>query len=404
MDTYYIKTECRLCGSKDLSLALHLNHSPLCDAYIPKPKPQFFYPLDLLLCNACNFVQLSTVVDPEIIYRDYIYTTTSSLGLSSHFKQYANEVVNSLDLPHNSFFVDIGSNDGTLLKYFKEFRHEVLGVEPSLHTAKQATSNGIYTLPDFFDMRLSRRIVHEYGKADVITINNLFANVDNLQDFVDAIVHLMGDDGVLIIESSYLIDMINNMVFDFIYHEHLSYLSLLPLIQFFETFDLKLIKVENISTKGGSLRYYWAKNSSKRSIDQSVRIAVNNELKFNLSLDTFNVYQQQINTTKEKFLETISRYPDQIIAGYGASATSTTLISHFELNNVLKYLVDDNPGKIDTFSPGYHIPVHSPAVLDSEPPDSVVVLAWRFKNAIIPKIKNYNCKIFVPLPDVHVVN
>jgi hypothetical protein len=404
MNNFYIKNDCRLCSSSDLSLALQLNPSPLCDAYLTEPKSQNFYPLDLMFCNKCKFTQLSAVVDPETIYRDYIYTTTSSLGLKNHFKQYAHDVVNFLDLPRKSFFVDIGSNDGTLLNFFKKCNYNVLGIEPSFATASQATANGIKTIPDFFDLNLSKQIVSDFEKPDVITINNLFANIDDLFSFVEALEYLMHDESVLIVESSYLIDMVENMVFDFIYHEHLSYLSISPLIKFFKKFNMKLIKVEGISTKGGSLRYYWAKNKSKRSKDHSVSEALNNEILYNLSLERFTIYQQQIDSTKDKFLEVVTRQSYKNIAGYGASATSTTLISHFELNNVVKYLVDDNPGKIGTYSPGYHIPVHSPEIFDNEPPESIIILAWRFKNVIIPKIKKYNCEIFIPLPDVQAIN
>ena len=233
MSNSYTKKKCRLCESKDIKVVLPLQDSPLCDAYLELPKKQEFYNLKLCLCNECNFVQIDTVVDPEDIYRDYIYVTTSSPGLLKHFKTYAFEVCSFLKLDEQNLTVDIGSNDGTLLSFFKNQGHNVLGIEPSIKAASSANESGIKTIPEFFDKDLANLVVDQYGKASLITINNLFANIDNLKDFVKSIDILLDDNGVLVIESSYLLNMIDNMVFDFIYHEHLSYFSILPLVRFF---------------------------------------------------------------------------------------------------------------------------------------------------------------------------
>ncbi len=398
MSDWYTRQSCRLCDSKDIEVVLPLKKSPLCDAYLEQPKKQEFYYLNLCLCNECGFVQIDTVIEPETIYRDYIYVTTSSPGLQNHFKEYALEVCNHLNLDKSNLTVDIGSNDGTLLGFFKQRGHNVLGIEPSIKAANSANENGIETLSEFFDIGLANAIVDQYGKASLITINNLFANVDNLKEFVEGINVLLDSNGVLVIESSYLLDMIDNMVFDFIYHEHLSYFSILPLVRFFKQFDMRLIHVNEVGTKGGSLRYYWARNNSKWNPSLNVKELSLREAKAGINTEKFKDYEARIETVKFQLLEFLKKHKEDKIVGYGASATSTTLISNFGLHKYLSYLVDDNVDKVNTYSPGYHIPVYNFDRLKNEQPDVIVILAWRFKEAILKKLSFFKGIIIVPLP------
>ena len=303
MNDSYTRQSCRLCDSKDIEVVLPLKKSPLCDAFLEQPKKQEFYYLNLCLCNECGFVQIDTVIEPETIYRDYIYVTTSSPGLQNHFKEYALEVCNHLNLDKSNLTVDIGSNDGTLLGFFKQRGHNVLGIEPSIKAANSANENGIETLSEFFDIDLANAITGQYGKASLITINNLFANIDNLKEFVEGINVLLDSNGVLIIESSYLLDMIDNMVFDFIYHEHLSYFSILPLVDFFKQFDMQLIHVHQVGTKGGSLRYYWARNDSKWNPSVNVKELILEETKALINIEKFKDYETRIETIKFQLLE-----------------------------------------------------------------------------------------------------
>jgi len=398
MSDSYIRKSCRLCDSNNIKVVLPLQKSPLCDAYLELPKKQKFYNLNLCLCNECGFSQIDTVIDPEIIYRDYIYVTTSSPGLQKHFERYALEVCSFLYLDESNLTVDIGSNDGTLLGFFKQRGHNVLGIEPSIKAANSANRNGIETLSEFFDIGLANAIANQYGKASLITINNLFANIDNLKEFVEGINVLLDSNGVLIIESSYLLDMIDNMVFDFIYHEHLSYFSILPLVDFFKQFDMQLIHVHQVGTKGGSLRYYWARNDSKWNPSVNVKELILEETKALINIEKFKDYETRIETIKFQLLEFLEKHKENKIVGYGASATSTTLISHFGLHKYFSYLVDDNTGKINTYSPGYHLPVFSSKRLIEDKPDIIVILAWRFEEEILKKLKFFQGIVVIPLP------
>lgn len=400
MSDFYTRQNCRLCESKDIKVVLPLQDSPLCDAYLNQPKKQKFYDLNLCLCNECDFVQIDTVIEPETIYRDYIYVTTSSPGLESHFKRYALDVCDFLNLYQSNLTVDIGSNDGTLLKFFKQHGHKVLGIEPSVKAANSANENQIETLSEFFDIDLANTLVDQYGKASLITINNLFANIDNLNEFVKGINVLLDSNGVLVIESSYLLDMIDNMVFDFIYHEHLSYFSILPLVSFFKQFDIKLIHVNEVGTKGGSLRYYWAKNNSKWEPSFNVKELSLREVEARIDFERFKDYGNRINFVKLQLIQLLEKYKGGKVIGYGASATSTTLISHFELQKYFSYLVDDNIDKVNTYSPGHHIPVYDIDFLkkDNDKPEVIIILAWRFKAEIIKKLSFYRGVVIIPLP------
>ncbi|PIZ05200.1 MAG: methyltransferase [Gammaproteobacteria bacterium CG_4_10_14_0_8_um_filter_38_16] len=399
---YYIKTACRLCDSNQLTQVLSLTPTALCDEYLKIPKNQPVYPLDLFQCDVCQFVQTGYVVNPETIYSDYIYITTSSSDLSMHFASYSNQVMDNLKLKEGSFVVDVGSNDGTLLSFFQKKGCKVLGVEPCKKIAEDATARGIETAAAFFDWDFSKKIKAAHGSADLITLNNVFANIDDLKALTKGLSYLLADEGVLIIESSYLLDMVSNMVFDFIYHEHLSYLSIFPLARFFAQFELKLIRIESVVTKGGSLRYYFARTLSHHVVDPSVFIFSEQEKQKNISPHFFNQWTHEIQAIKKTLIAELEKHKGKKIVAYGASATSTTLIYHFELHKYIDCLIDDNVRKVGTYSPGLHIPVQSLADTSLDKDAIVLILAWRFQKAICKKLANLGCTVIIPLPSVRV--
>ena len=403
MPSFYLRNTCRLCDSKNIFKVLSLTSTALCDAYIYQKRNQEIYPLDLYLCNDCGFVQINCIVDPEIIYRDYIYVTTSSSGLNYHFENYAKKVFTNISLNRGDYALDIGSNDGTLLSYFKNLRCKVLGIEPSIKTAEDATNRGIETLPDFFNQQLADIIKDKYGTFNLITTNNLYANIDNLYTFTKAVETILKPDGVYVIESSYLSDMVDNMVFDFIYHEHLSYFSIFPLEKFFARFNMHLINIEHVDTKGGSLRYYWAKKSSEHKISSNVDSFRDIEKSKNINPNYFNNWNQKILSIRNDLTQFLEINKGKKIIGYGASATSTTLIYHYGLQNYISVLIDDNPGKINTYSPGLHIPVRSLKEVEFDQDTILIILAWRYEKQIISKLNNFKGKIVLPLPELKIL-
>ena len=262
------KTHCRLCGSASLERVLPIRPSPIGDAFVTAERtsePQDLYPLDCYLCLDCGHLQNLDVVDPDVLFRDYTYRTSVSLGLVEHFKRYARSVVESLGIPERSLVVEIGSNDGSLLKAFKSEGMRVQGVDPARNIAASATKDGVPTIPDFFTSRLAAMIKAEQGSAAVFCANNVFAHIDDMSDVVDGIRLLLADDGAFVFEVSYIVDMIDNMVFDTIYHEHVSHHALIPLETFLNRHDMTLFHVARTGTKGGSIRAFaQPKSTGKR--------------------------------------------------------------------------------------------------------------------------------------------
>ena len=403
---------CALCDGRDLVLALPLAPSPIGDDFVPEERlkePQPTYPLDVYLCNSCGHVQLLDILDPAVLYNDYIYVTTSSPGLVNHFDNYAEDVLTSWSTPHGSLIVDIGSNDGTLLKSFQSRGMKVLGVEPAQDIAHNATASGIETLPVFFNAEVAAKIKAEHGPAAIVTANNLFANVDALVDLTSGVRSLLAFDGVFVVETGYLADLIQNTVFDNIYHEHLGYHSVKPLVDFFSAHDMEMIHAQTVPTKGGSLRVTVQPAGGPRPVSPSIDQTISSETQRKVHcLDTFRDMGAKLDSIKARLTSLLSEFQTQgkSVAGYGASHSTTTLMYHLHLQDKLDFIFDDNPIKQGLFSPGSHVPVLAPQELYQRKPDYVVILAWRFSEAIIKSHQSYleqGGHFIVPVPQVKVV-
>jgi SAM-dependent methyltransferase len=405
------RTVCRLCGSGSLELVLPLEPTPLADSYLPPERASESlerYPLDLHMCRACGHVQLLTVIDPRYLYRDYVYLTSSSPGLVEHYRKYAAHVVDRLHLPAGALALEIGSNDGTLLGFFKLHGLKVLGIDPAVDTAAAATARGLETLPIFFTAETGARIRADYGPAAVLAANNVFAHADELGDVADGIANVLAPDGVFVFEVGYLLDLVENMVFDWIYHEHLCYHAVTPLDRFLRRHGLELIDVERNHSKGGSIRAYAQPLNGPRPIAPAVGAL--KALEASLQLQdpaTFRAFGDRIAAVKQELRALLAGYKaaGKSIAGFGASATVTTLAFHFGLGEFIEFLVDDNPAKQQTVSPGYHLPVLPSAALLERRPDVVVILAWRFADMIVARQQSYAAaggRFVVPLPTVQV--
>lgn len=409
----YQRTTCRLCGGGEHELVLHVAPTPIVDAYVRTEdlgKMQPVYPLDLFLCRGCGHAQLLHVIDPGILYSDYLYVTSSSLGLPQHFERYAHEVVSGINPPKESLVIDIGSNDGSLLRAFKDMGLRVLGIDPAREIARQATNAGVETLPVFFTAELGHQLRQERGSAAIVTVNNLFANVDDLIDMTLGIRELLAPDGIFVFESFYLADVVQNMVFDFIYHEHLSAFSVTPLVHFFHRCGMELIDVQRVPTKGGSLRYTVQRAGGKRPTAASVAALMDFENRLGLGRsDIFRAFTEKIERTKEGLTDLLRdlKTRGKTIAGYGASATTTVLMYHFELSEFVSFIVDDNPTRQGLFSPGCHVPVMSPQALYERKPDGVLIFAWRYVEPILSKHQAYleqGGRFIVPLPIIRQIS
>lgn len=408
----YRRKDCRSCGSENIELFFKLNPSPIGDAYILKDKigvVQPLYPIDLFMCSDCGLAQLPDVIDSDVLYGDYIYNTSSSFGLNEHFRQYADEVIKKCKLEPSSFVIDLGSNDGTLLNYFQKGGMEVLGIEPAAHIAEIANNNGVKTRSGYFNSEMVKDVIAKVGKPKLITSNNVFANIDDINAWVSAIKDLLDKRGVYVFESYYLADLIENMVFDFIYHEHISSFSVKPIKALFEKYGLELASVERVPTKGGSLRYFAQFPGGPLDHDNTVHDLLAYEEKAGLyKKETYTAYSEKINILKNSLKDFLvkAKGENKTVAGFGASITGTTLIYHFEIGEYLDYLIDDNIAKQGRFSPGHHIPVYPTSVIYEKKPDYVIVLAWRFADIFMEKNSDFlknDGKFVIPIPEFKIV-
>lgn len=389
-----------------------LEPTPPAEWYYPLERAQEAderFPLDLFLCHDCGHVQIFDVIDPVRLFARYIYTSASSPGLAAHFKAYADQVFNHVKPPAGSLVVDVGSNDGTLLKHFKSHGLQVLGIDPAQQVSRVATAAGIPTLNAFMEMSTARKIVAEHGPAHLVTANNVFAHADELGGMADAICATMAQDGAFVFEVSNLLDTVQNLVFDFIYHEHLCYHSAKPMDAFLRRHGMHMFNVERVPSKGGSLRGYAQKTGGPRPVSPNVANYIAKEEAAGLyKPETYKDYINRVNALRDETLEYLREAKKQgkKIAGYGASATVTTLLYHFHLGDLIDFIVDDNPIRHGTVSPGHHIPVRAPSVIYDQRPDIVVALAWRFADQMIAKHQKYldaGGKFVIPLPTFRLV-
>lgn len=405
----YVKTSCRVCKGKHLGRVFSFGPTPLANAFLQKSQindPEYYFPLDVFFCQTCSFLQLGVVVDPEVLFGDYVYVSSTSPVFIKHFEDFAKDVVKEYQLAKDSLVIDIGSNDGILLKPFKAFDMKVLGVEPAKHIATIAKKDGIPTIAEYFTVSTAKNIIKKYRKAKVVTATNVFAHIDDLDEVIKGLEVLLDTDGVFIIEAPYLADFLQKRYFDLVYHEHLSYWSVNALITIFKRFDMKVIDVEKVPVHGGSLRVFVARKKStfpvKKSVDRFIKLE--RKLGFD-DIQTYFSYTKNVQQNKLLLLTMLARLKSKgkKIAGYGAPAKGNTLLNFFSIGSeTLDYIVDDSPLKQGLFSPGKHIPVVAASELLKNRPDYLLILAWNFANPImnnLPSFKKSGGKFIVPVPE-----
>jgi hypothetical protein len=414
MDSY-LRDTCILCSSKKLQVALPLTPTPIADGYSLKYQSNYNCPifsLTLMLCGDCGNVQLSEIVSPKKLFSEYTYKTSFSVGLTDHFKNYAQSMVERFNLKSSDKVLDIGSNNGALLLAFKQHNLNILGIDPAEQIALEATKAGLPTIPDFFNSSSAAEIKKKHGQFKLITANNVFAHSEFLQDMGRAISDLLCSDGVFVFEVNYLADIISQSLWDTVYHEHLCYHSIKPLKHFFDKCGLELFDVNRIPTKGGSLRCFVQHRNGPRQICDVIDIMIKSEADEKLhEISTYNEYEKQILenklTVKNAIEERISA-SKKTIYGFGASATSTTLMYHYDLHQYFKGILDDNVSRHGLYTPGIQIPISPMEPLYDNASDiSVVLLSWRFLEPIKRRHAEFFTKggeFIVPLPKCSILN
>jgi len=404
---------CRLCDSEKVKLVVNLNPVPLAEKYTSTPEeakeaPRF--PIDLYMCQSCNHVQLLDVINSKNLWEDYTYHSGQTQGIVQHFKEVSEKIIHKFHPTAGGLVVDIGSNDGTLLRFFKEVGYQVHGVDPAKEIAQKATASGIETTAALFTAEIADQIRLKYGRASVITAFNVFAHADNLGAMAAAIHALLADDGIFVFEVQYLLDIVDKVLIGTIFHEHMSHHSLKPMIQFLDRHGLEMIDVERVSIQKGSIIGIAQRKNGSRQANASVKemVALEEARKLD-NIVVMEEFNQRIERNRKVARNLIADWKKQglTIAGYGAARSGPTLLSQFEFTDVIQFIFDDHPQKVNRYSPGNGVPVIPTGELTSKQPDVVIILAWIHARAIIEKSQAYldkGGKFVICTPDVRVID
>jgi 2-polyprenyl-3-methyl-5-hydroxy-6-metoxy-1,4-benzoquinol methylase len=403
--------ECRICKSPELVSYLNLGNMPLVNRVLTTEEVSLEkkYPLDVLLCKDCNLSQLSVVVNPEVLFRNYVYRSSISDSFRNHCRTLA-ERLNTDVLGKGDLIVDIASNDGCLLRPFKEKGNRVLGIDPAINLAKLANDSGIETIPEFWDPSQAKKILKEYGPAKVITACNVFAHVDDVHLFLKGIKTLLADDGYFIIEAPHLYNLVEKTEFDTVYHEHLSYLLVKPIERLTRQHDLRLARVEKLDIHGGSLRFYIEKRHKEDTFDGSVQRVMEEEENAGLhSIGAYIGLKRQVDGLKNNLATILGELKSlgKNISGFGASAKGNILLNYCGLNDkTIDYIFDDTPEKQGKLYPGVHIPIISRDTLLEKQPDYLMILSWNFADEMMRKTRDYKQrggKYLIPVPHLKII-
>ena len=389
--------------------------SPLCESFLTAAEldsMERYYPLHALVCGECFLVQLKEYVDPDHIFREYAYFSSYSTSWVAHAKAYCEMIVARLGLSQDSLAVELASNDGYLLQHFKPLGVPCLGIEPAVNVAKVASDLGIPVVTKFFGRALAQELASEGKQADLIIGNNVLAQVPDLNDFVGGMKILLKPEGVVTLEFPHLERLIAENQFDTIYHEHFSYFSLITTDVIARRHGLKLIDVEELPTHGGSLRVYFAHDSSAREPSPRVDALLSREERAGFrDLSTYTAFAAQVEQTKRRLLSCLIELKDsgKRICGYGAPGKGNTLLNYCAIGpDFLDFTVDRNPYKHGRFTPGMHVPILPVEALDEARPDYILILPWNLKTEITAQLKDaaiaWGAKFVVPIPEATIID
>ncbi len=409
--------QCRSCGEPKVMPVLSLGNMPLANALLTQNElgtPEATFPLDLVFCPTCTLLQITETVSPEILFREYLYFSSFSDTVLNNAREISNTLIGRCNLNNNSFVIEVASNDGYLLKNYKEKGIPVLGIEPARNIAQLAEERGVTTISEFFGVELAEQLLSQGKSADIIHANNVIAHVADLHSVVEGISVLLKADGVAIIENHYAKDLIDHVEFDSVYHEHLCYYSATSFQNLFAQYGLRLVDIERIPIHGGSLRAYFqrADGPCSLALEGAKRVTALLEEEKQWGVNQFSFYQsftENVENLRHDLLALLGKIKteNKHIAVYGASAKSTTLLNYFGIGaETIDYVVDRSTVKQGRFTPGTHLPIYSPDVLIKSQPDYVLLLTWNFADEILFQQSEYRAtggKFIIPIPELKVL-
>ena len=403
---------CRSCRSGSLRLFVDLGSQPLANRYLDNQQQavlQDRYPLCAQVCEDCMLVQVDAVVTREEIFEDYAYFSSYSDSWLDHARRFSSWAIDYLDLTHDSCVVEVASNDGYLLRNFVQRNIPVIGIEPAKNIAPIAEAAGVRTIVRFFGSALAQELVADGTTADLLVANNVLAHVPDLHDFVEGLSILLSRKGVVTIEFPHLLNLIENLQFDTIYHEHYSYLSLYAVERLFLQHDLRVFDVKPLSTHGGSLRVLAERTRTDGRPEQR-GVFETREREHLAGLDQVTAYRGfgvRVEECKDAFLTFVSQFQDYEggIAGYGAAAKGNTFLNYCGItHSEMRFVVDRSPHKQGLFLPGSGVPILAPGALPRERPAFVLILPWNLSSEVASQIgwtAEWGCELLVAIPKLH---
>jgi SAM-dependent methyltransferase len=404
---------CRICHGSSFQRYLNLGFTPPADSFIRVQglqQPEVYYPLEVCLCLDCGISQLGYTVPPDILYQhDYPYESSTTLAGRTHFFNFATSVVNRFKLGSGSLVIDVGSNVGVLLDGFKENGCRIVGIDPSANIAEIAISRGIETINDFISPQVASQVLGSYGRASVITATNVFAHIDDLDSFMEAIDSLLDDTGVLIIEAPHFLKLVQNLEYDTIYHEHLLYISVRPLNRLFGRFGYEVFDVEEVGIHGGSIRIYVSRSDChQRTVALSKMLEVE-ERNGIFDIVRLKQFSEDVAAHRMKLTALLRSLKNEghTLAGVSAPAKGMTLLNYCRIGTeLLDFITEKSRLKIGQYTPGMHIPILPDAALAERRPDYALLLAWNFADEIMGNLKEYRekgGKFIIPIPIPRIV-
>ena len=403
---------CRACDSRLEHTFVDLGMSPLCESFLLSEQlnqGETFYPLHVWVCGDCKLVQLQEYVAPDQIFDDYAYFSSFSDSWLRHARAYSEEVTARFGLDERSFVVEVASNDGYLLKNFVEAGVPCLGIEPSGNVAEAARKVGVESLVQFFGVETARQVRSDRGPASLIAGNNVFAHVPDLRDFSGGLRELLADDGVVTLEFPHLERLMAGNQYDTIYHEHFSYLSFHATRRVLGDQGLEVFDVEELPSHGGSLRVYAQHRGGPQATTDAVSRLETHEREMGFEgMEVYLGFTEAVQRSKRDTLRFLLDARDQgkRVVAYGAPGKGNTLLNYCGIRtDLIEFAVDRNPYKHGRFTPGTHIPIHSPEALDEARPDYIFILPWNLRKEIVGQLshaREWGAQFVTPIPSLEV--
>lgn len=406
------KINCVVCNASNIITILNLGKSPLANNLVPFSSVKLKekkYPLVMGQCQSCNHVQLKYFIKPKLMFDNYLYVSSASITLKKHLQSIPNEINKVKKINKNDLVIDIGSNDGSLLVGYKKYKTRCVGVEPAKNLMKFYKQTNIIKYNNYFDIKLAKKILKKHGKAKILTATNVFPHIPNLDEFCKALKILMEEKGIFVFEAHYLLNLLEDVAFDTIYHEHVSYWSINTAQKLFKKHGLEIFKVDRLNIHHGQIRCWIGKEGTQK-IDKKLNRQMNYENKKG-KIDHLGLkkFKDKVLKGKKKLLGLLEKQKKlgKLVIGYGAPAKASTLLTYLGLSKKdIPFIVDKNPLKQNCFIPGCRIPIYSVDEIYKKKPHFLINFAWNFIDEIILQNKKFLAsggKIINPIPKLKVI-